>query len=55
MGPLEVLWIVLVGVFAVVGVVRGYPKELGVTTTILAAMLLLTKGGESALMALTRI
>jgi hypothetical protein len=52
LGPLEVLWIVLVGVFAVVGVVRGYPKELGVTTTILAAMLLLTKGGASALTAL---
>jgi hypothetical protein len=49
LGPLEVVWIVLVGVFAVVGVVRGYPKELGVTTTILAAMLLLTKGGASAL------
>jgi hypothetical protein len=52
LGPLEVLWFVLVGVFAVVGVVRGYPKELGVTTTVLAAMLLLTKGGESVLMTL---
>ena len=49
MGPLEVVWALLIGVFAVVGVVRGYPKELGVTTTILAALLLLTKGGESAL------
>ena len=49
MGPLEVLWAVLIGVFAVVGVVRGYPRELGVTTTILAALLLLTKGGESVL------
>ncbi len=49
MGPLEVLWAVLIGVFAVVGVVRGYPKELGVTTTILAALLLLTRGGESIL------
>lgn len=37
----------LISVFAVVGVVRGYPKELGVTTTILAALLLLTRGGES--------
>jgi hypothetical protein len=52
MGPLEVLWAVLIGVFAVVGVVRGYPKELGVTTTILAALLLLTRGGESVLRAL---
>jgi len=49
MEPLELLWAVLIGVFAVVGVVRGYPKELGVTTTILAALLLLTKGGESIL------
>jgi hypothetical protein len=48
-GPVEVLWAVLIGVFAIVGVVRGYPKELGVTTTILAGLLLLTKGGESAL------
>jgi hypothetical protein len=48
-GPLEVLWAVLIGVFVVVGLVRGYPKELGVTTTILAALLLLTKGGESVL------
>jgi hypothetical protein len=51
-GPLEVVWAVLIGVFAVVGVVRGYPKELGVTTTILAALLLLTKGGESVLLLL---
>jgi hypothetical protein len=51
-GPLEVVWAVLIGVFAVVGVVRGYPKELGVTTTILAALLLLTKGGESVLLVL---
>ncbi|MGB3903310.1 MAG: hypothetical protein WBB22_00130 [Anaerolineae bacterium] len=49
MEPLELLWAVLIGVFAVVGVVRGYPKELGVTTTILAALLLLTRGGESIL------
>jgi hypothetical protein len=52
MGPVEVLWAVLVGVFAVVGLVRGYPKELGVTTTLLAALLMLTKGGESALLVL---
>ena len=49
MEPLELLWAVLIGVFAVVGVVRGYPKELGITTTILAALLLLTRGGESIL------
>ena len=49
MGPLEVVWLILVAVFAVVGVVRSYPRELGVTTTILAALLLLTRGGESVL------
>lgn len=49
MAPLELLWAVLIAVFAVVGVVRGYPKELGVTTTILAALLLLTRGGQSIL------
>ncbi len=49
MGPLEVLWAVLVGVFAVVGLVRGYPRELGVTTTILAVLLILTRSGESLL------
>ena len=47
MGPLELLWAVLIGVFAVVGIVRGYPKELGVTTNVLVALLLLTRGGES--------
>lgn len=51
MGPLEVLWVVLIGVFAVVGIVRGYPRELGVTTTVLVALLLLTRGGESILKA----
>jgi hypothetical protein len=49
MGPLEVLWAMLIVVFAVVGVVRGYPKELGVTTTILAALLILTRSGETML------
>lgn len=52
MGPLEVLWVVLMGVFAVVGVVRGYPRELGVTTTILAVLLMLTRSGEALLRAL---
>ena len=49
MGPLEVMWAMLIGVFAVVGLVRGYPRELGVTTTVLSALLLLTRGGESML------
>lgn len=49
MGPLEVLWAMLIAVFASVGVVRGYPKELGVTTSILAALLILTRSGELVL------
>ena len=49
MEPLELLWAVLIGVFAAVGVVRGYPRELGVTTAILAALLILTKWGDSLL------
>jgi len=48
-GPLEVLWAVLIAVFAAVGIVRGYPRELGVTTTILAALLMLTRSGELVL------
>jgi hypothetical protein len=52
MGPLEVLWATLLGVFVVVGVVRGYPKELGVTTTILVALLILTRWGETILRSL---
>lgn len=49
MEPLELLWAVLIGVFAAVGVVRGYPKELGVTTAILAALLILTRWGDTLL------
>jgi hypothetical protein len=52
MGPLELLWAVLIGVFAVIGVVRGYPKELGITTAILAALLILTKWGDALLRAI---
>jgi hypothetical protein len=47
MGALELIWFVLLLVFAFVGVVRGYPKELGVTASILVALLALTEwGGE---------
>ncbi len=52
MGPLELVWAILIGVFAVVGLVRGYPKELGVTTTVLAVLLILTRSGEFMLRAL---
>ena len=36
MQPLEVLWGVLILTFALVGIVRGFLKELGVTTVLLA-------------------
>ncbi len=52
MGPLEILWAMLVGVFAAVGIIRGYPKELGVTTTILVALLILTRWGDEILKAI---
>ena len=49
MGPLELLWAVLIGIFVAVAVVRGYPRELGITTAILAALLILTKWGDTIL------
>ncbi len=41
MGPVEILFLILLGVFAVIGVVRGYPKELGVTTILLIGLFVL--------------
>ncbi len=52
MGALELVWFALIVVFALVGVVRGYPKELGVTTSILVALLVLTEWGEDMLLSL---
>ncbi|MBI3286882.1 MAG: hypothetical protein HYZ68_02415, partial [Chloroflexi bacterium] len=46
---LELLWFVLIAVFALIGVVRGYPKELGATASILVGMLVLTEWGEDIL------
>lgn len=42
MGPLEILWLAVVIFFIFVALVRGYPKELGVTTLIFAALFLIT-------------
>jgi hypothetical protein len=42
MVPLEVLFVTLIIVFGFVGAARGYPRELGVTTLILTAMVVLT-------------
>ena len=38
MGPIEYLWIILTLLFAVVGVVRGFLKELGVTIVLIATL-----------------
>jgi hypothetical protein len=38
MGPIEYLWIILTLLFAVIGVVRGFLKELGVTVVLIATL-----------------
>src|SRR3990172_5872032 len=35
MGPIEALWLVLAGVFVILGVMRGFLKELGLTTVMI--------------------
>lgn len=49
MGPIELIWGVVLFFFAIVGMVRGYAKELGTTLVILVAMFVLTQFGEAAL------
>jgi uncharacterized membrane protein required for colicin V production len=41
MGPVEITFLMLVLIFAVVGIVRGYHRELGVTTMLLLALFLI--------------
>ncbi len=38
MGPIEILWFVLIGLFMLVGAVRGFLKELGVTIVLVATL-----------------
>ena len=38
MGPIEILFLVVIGLFGAIGVVRGYQRELGVTTMLLLAL-----------------
>ncbi|MFQ5945507.1 MAG: hypothetical protein ACE5NC_04575 [Anaerolineae bacterium] len=45
MGAIELVWLVMIVIFALAGVVRGYPKELGTTTSILVALLVLNQWG----------
>ena len=43
MGPIEGLWGALIVVFALVGVVRGFLRELGVTTILIALLFALNR------------
>ena len=38
MGPIEILWATVMAFFIIIAMVRGYHKELGVTTVILVTM-----------------
>lgn len=44
--PVEYLWLTLIGVFGIVGMVRGLWKELGVTTVMLLSLFVLKFGWE---------
>ncbi|MGQ9598681.1 MAG: hypothetical protein ACUVWZ_04630 [Anaerolineae bacterium] len=44
--PVEYLWLMLIGVFGIVGMVRGLWKELGVTTVLLISLFVLIFGWE---------
>ena len=41
MGPIEITFFVMLGIWALIGVVRGYHRELGVTTMLLLALFVL--------------
>ena len=43
MQPIEVLWIVLVFIFGAIGLVRGFLKELGVTTAVFVAIYVISQ------------
>lgn len=53
MGPIEMVWAVVVGFFVIFGIVRGYGKELGVTLVALVALFILTQFGDRVLAYLT--
>ncbi len=42
MGPVEVVFLIVIAIFGAIGVVRGYQRELGVTTMLLLALFLIT-------------
>lgn len=41
MGPIEIVFLILLGVWGIIGLVRGYPKELGVTVILCAVLFVL--------------
>ncbi|HEY65411.1 MAG TPA: hypothetical protein G4O02_12655 [Caldilineae bacterium] len=45
MSPIEFYWITLTVAFGFIGAARGYPRELGVTTVMLIAILVLKRFG----------
>lgn len=55
MGPIEAYFITLVLVFGVVGWIRTFPKELGVTTVVLFGMYILVRFNERLLDLLNRV
>lgn len=42
MGPIETLFLTVFGIFGAIGIVRGYSRELGVTTMLLLTLFVLT-------------
>jgi len=44
--PIEVLWISLVLIFGAIGLVRGFRRELGVTTSVFVAMYIISQWFE---------
>lgn len=41
MGPVEIVFLVIIGLFGAIGVVRGYQRDLGVTTMLLITLFIL--------------
>ena len=41
MGPVETIFLVVIGIFVAIALVRGYNKELGVTTMLMIALFVL--------------
>jgi len=46
LGPIEALWATLLFVFALIGIVRGFLKELGVTTVLVVLLFALSRYGD---------